>query len=69
LRGKQAGQTSESTVEADMLTKARLRKSAGIVVVGDLHDIAEYFVSGNNFTPYPTPGTSQGIKIAAKTIE
>jgi protease secretion system outer membrane protein len=52
-----------------LLGYLRLRKAAGIVGMGDLHDIAEYFISGNNSTPVSDTSTSSAIKTIAKTTE
>jgi protease secretion system outer membrane protein len=52
-----------------LLGYLRLRKAAGIVGAGDLHDIAGYFVSRNSSTPMSDARTPPSINTIAKTIE
>ncbi|HET7062332.1 MAG TPA: TolC family protein, partial [Nitrosospira sp.] len=52
-----------------LLGYLRLRKAAGVVGAGDLHDIAGYFVSGNNSSALSTGHAVPNGKTIAKTIE
>jgi outer membrane protein, protease secretion system len=52
-----------------LLGYLRLRKAAGIVGAGDLHDIAGYFVSGNNSSALSGGQAVPNGKTIAKTTE